>query len=54
MTGNTPSELTFALDANLSLVLLGVLIACGIGMLRGLLPAIRAGSVSGASAMRSL
>ncbi len=54
MTGNTPSQLTFALDVNLSLVLGGVLIACGIGMLGGLLPAIRAGSVSVASAMRSL
>jgi putative ABC transport system permease protein len=54
MTGSTPSQLTFALDVNLSLVLGGVLIACGIGMLGGLLPALRAGGVSVATAMRTL
>jgi putative ABC transport system permease protein len=54
MTGTTPSQLTFALDVNGSLVLAGALIACGIGMLGGLLPAIRAGLLPVASAMRAL
>ncbi len=54
MTGTTPSQLTFALDVNGALILAGVLIACGIGMLGGLLPAVRAGLLPVASAMRAL
>ena len=54
MTGTSPSQLTFSLDVNGSLILAGAAIALGIGMLGGLLPAIRAGRVPVANAMRAL
>ena len=54
MTGTSPSQLTFTLDVNGSLILAGALIALGIGLLGGLLPALRAGNVPVASAMRAL
>ena len=53
MTGTSPSQLTFTLDVNGSLMLAGAVIALGIGLLGGLLPALRAARVPVATALRA-
>ncbi len=53
LTGTSPSQLTFALRVTPGTVALGVIGACIIGMVGGLLPAIRAGGVSIVDAMRA-
>jgi putative ABC transport system permease protein len=54
ITGSTPSQLTFALRVTPELIALGVTAACTIGLLGGLLPAIRAGAVPVADALRAV
>jgi putative ABC transport system permease protein len=52
LTESGESRVTFALDLNVRVVVLGVLAACLIGLIGGLLPAVRAGTQPIAEAFR--
>jgi putative ABC transport system permease protein len=53
LSGNSPSQVTFALDISPALIAAAVASACGIGLIGAILPAVRVSRMRVADALRS-